>query len=280
MDLDTNILPYLVEWVYSNNSSGLLSSKNVKELRKAFSASTDAGKEAHSMPIYRGLTITESEMESLLLGKKIRMARKKYESWTIDPNIALYYAVESGFFGAVLSKKRPKRNTVLIDVTNDDLQEMLEEYYSDDVSEDDLYYDDEPTSIGGQFFQFMQMEQEIIVKPQCDSCDLSDLECLVFTGPSIPLSLYGKGGLFRILPNHAVTKIVKESRNGKAAILDLPSGVENKNILNDKKLWESLLFSPTINLSRVAGKLRWKHKFKRRYNTDWSAILNGDLLKS
>ena len=120
-------------------------------------------------PIYRGIVLHTNHIMEMLNGKKIRLRNRGLESWTADPKIAWIFSVEDieyqddqNHVHLMVSKKRLKKKTVVVNFANRIVQETVQK------------------TMKGQFCQteLMTREKEFVTTPQCDNCELNDVEII------------------------------------------------------------------------------------------------------
>ena len=153
---------HLTAWLMENPDDLIMRRNVVRLLKKAM---PDA-----KGPIYRGLSVDMDRIDGMLHGEKIWLPNKGLESWTMDPIIALEFSfgTKIGDVGIIVSKKNPKKGTVVIDFTNKTVQEIIEKY-AKDISR----------SLRLHVATYMQNEKELVTTPQCDTCQLRDLEVVI-----------------------------------------------------------------------------------------------------
>ena len=141
----------------------LLENKEVVKLLKhaMFFISTFNG------PIYRGLTIRDDRVVDMLGGKEINLAHQSLESWSANPRIALAFsrdASDKNHTGIVISKKRLKKETIVVDFTSKEVMAAVKE----EAAYTNLHW-----VISQAFF-----EKELVVTPQCVKCTREDIELI------------------------------------------------------------------------------------------------------
>ena len=120
-----------------------------------------------SIPIYRGLALRSDDVIKMLDGKSVNLLNRGLESWSTNPLVAVEFSMQSihGYVNVIVSKQKPKKNTVVIDFTNKIVQNVVNNYMKAYEDEDDVV-------------PYMKREKELVVTPQCDKCRLTDIEFL------------------------------------------------------------------------------------------------------
>ena len=129
---------------------------------------------------YRGLRMKSGVIEELMNTGKIKLDKRKYDSWTPAAGIAFQYAM--GFssahsnypVGIVLSRDFDHND--IVDV-NEVVSELGEGAFTH--------------QIGGETFKNLgwTFQCEILARNSCTYCDLDDIECIVFTDENDLISL-------------------------------------------------------------------------------------------
>ena len=148
--------------------------KAVRDLKKVMTALPH-----FNGPIYRGLSLSQTDMIKMLDGKEVNLINRGLESWSANPTIAMEFSppnnkmspnVVKNPVGVLVSKKMPLKSTVVIDFTNKAVRKTLADYMheNDPDDPDDLLW-------------YMEREKELVTTPQCDKCELDDVEVLWLT---------------------------------------------------------------------------------------------------
>ena len=159
---------YLVAWL-QGNPDHLTKNKKVSSILKK----TMTRISTYNSPIYRGLRLHQDDVIKILNGESVSLLNRGLESWTADPNVAKQFSIafRAKYVSCLISKKAPKKGTVIIDFTNDIVRNALENYMEGlgaDLSEENV-------------ITYMDDEKELVTTPQCVKCRLTDMELVRLT---------------------------------------------------------------------------------------------------
>ena len=156
----------LYTWLFGSWKLLNQDKKAVKSLKKAMS-SISRFKDAH---IYRGLKLPTKDALKMLNGKPVGLINWGLESWSVDPNVAMEFSLGTSgrkdYVSFLVSRKRPKKGTIIVDFNATEVQETMREYIKSDFDRD------------WATLENMKREQELVTMPQCDKCRLSDVEII------------------------------------------------------------------------------------------------------
>ena len=159
----------LYAWLEGYGQSLHKDKKAVKSLKKAMS-----GIPINKRPIYRGVTMRAKDMIKMLDGGKTSLVNRGLESWSGNPEIAFEFSPPTNRMkksvGVMISKRKVKKGTVVIDFTNRIVQNVVQDYINenDPNDEHDMLH----------VVELMEREEELVTTPQCEKCELNDVEII------------------------------------------------------------------------------------------------------
>ena len=152
---------YIYHWLSGLSRTLVDDKKAIHILKKAM---TDISRV--NVPIYRGLALYTKDVIEILDGKSVNLLNRGLESWSMNPLIAVeFMGPIHNRINAIISKRKPKKNTVVIDFTNKLVQDVVKNYVKTNEFDDSA-------------LAYMKREKELVTTSQCDKCRLTDIEFL------------------------------------------------------------------------------------------------------
>ena len=206
---------YMYAWVWGEYTL-IRSKKAISELQEVM---THMGHFNGS--IYRGLKLNTTDVVKILNGESISLHNRGLESWTADPKIALKFGTSLSHShilttNVIISKRKPKKGTVVIDFTNKTVRDMVKNHMDKHAIKDSTY-------------DTIIKEKELVMTPQCTDCKLSDIELIQMTyrGETSDTKLMKILGINRNQLFRRVKLLVAVQGKGKYKILRKNAALKN-----------------------------------------------------